>query len=93
MIRAKNRYDAYEIMEMGVKNIYREHLDTSIRMGEDVLQKLGFRAHSTHRLAKQFKALDKEALKVLVEYKGNQDEYIHKVKNSLKCRNHSYQAS
>ena len=86
MIRAKNRYDAYEMMEMGVKNVYREHLDTSIRMGEDVLRKLGFRAHTTHRLAKQFKAYDEEALKVLVEYKGNQDEYISKVKKQIEMQ-------
>lgn len=86
MIRAKNRYDAYEMMEMGVKNVYREHLDTSIRMGEDVLKKLGFRAHTTHRLAKQFKEYDEEALKVLVEYKGNQDEYISKVKKQIEMQ-------
>jgi CPA2 family monovalent cation:H+ antiporter-2 len=86
MIRAKNRYDAYEMMEMGVKNVYREHLDTSIRMGEDVLRKLGFRAHTTHRLAKQFKEYDEEALKVLVQYKGNQDEYISKVKKQIEMQ-------
>lgn len=86
MIRAKNRYDAYEMMEMGVKNVYREHLDTSIRMGEDVLRKLGFRAHTIHRLAKQFKAYDEEALKVLVEYKGNQDGYISKVKKQIEMQ-------
>ena len=76
MIRAKNRYDAFELMEMGVKNIYREHLDTSIRMGEDVLKKLGFRAHTVHRLAKQFRAYDEDALNILVKYKDNKDEYI-----------------
>jgi CPA2 family monovalent cation:H+ antiporter-2 len=86
MIRAKNRYDAYEMMEMGVKNVYREHLDTSIRMGEDVLRKLGFRAHTTHRLAKQFKEYDEQALKVLVQYKGNQDEYISKVKKQIEMQ-------
>lgn len=86
LIRAKNRYDAYEMMEMGVKNVYREHLDTSIRMGEDVLRKLGFRAHTIHRLAKQFKAYDEEALKVLVQYKGNQDEYISKVKKQIEMQ-------
>jgi CPA2 family monovalent cation:H+ antiporter-2 len=86
MIRAKNRYDSYEMMEMGVKNVYREHLDTSIRMGEDVLRKLGFRAHTTHRLAKQFKEYDEEALKVLVQYKGNQDEYISKVKKQIEMQ-------
>ncbi|PZX55795.1 monovalent cation:proton antiporter-2 (CPA2) family protein [Algoriphagus chordae] len=86
MIRAKNRYDAFELMEMGVKNIYREHLDTSIRMGEDVLKKLGFRAHTVHRLAKQFRDYDEDALKVLVKFKNNRDEYISKSRQQIEMQ-------
>ncbi|MFC5623814.1 monovalent cation:proton antiporter-2 (CPA2) family protein [Algoriphagus winogradskyi] len=86
MIRAKNRYDAFELMEMGVKNIYREHLDTSIKMGEDVLKKLGFRAHTVHRLAKQFRDYDEGALKVLVNFKDNRDEYITKSRQQIEMQ-------
>lgn len=86
MIRAKNRYDAFELMEMGVKNIYREHLDTSIRMGEDVLKKLGFRAHTVHRLAKQFRDYDENALKILVNFKDNKDEYISKNRQQIEMQ-------
>ncbi|REG94208.1 monovalent cation:proton antiporter-2 (CPA2) family protein [Algoriphagus antarcticus] len=86
MIRAKNRFDAFELMEMGVKNIYREHLDTSIRMGEDVLKKLGFRAHTVNRLAKQFRDYDESALKVLVNFKDNQDEYISKSRQQIEMQ-------
>jgi CPA2 family monovalent cation:H+ antiporter-2 len=86
MIRARNRFDAYELMDVGVENIYREHLDTSIRMGEDALRKLGFRAHTVHRLGKQFRNYDEEALKVLVNFKHNQDEYISKVKTYIEMQ-------
>ncbi|UZD23084.1 monovalent cation:proton antiporter-2 (CPA2) family protein [Algoriphagus halophytocola] len=86
MIRAKNRYDAFELMEKGVTNIYREHLDTSIKMGEDVLKKLGFRAHTVHRMAKQFHDYDEEALKVLVKFKNNQNEYITKSKQQIEMQ-------
>lgn len=86
MIRAKNRYDAFELMEMGVKNIYREHLDTSIRMGEDVLKKLGFRAHTVHRLAKQFRDYDEDALKVLMSYKDNKDAYVTKIRQQIEMQ-------
>ncbi|MFC3881440.1 monovalent cation:proton antiporter-2 (CPA2) family protein [Algoriphagus namhaensis] len=86
MIRAKNRVDAYELMEMGVDNIYREHLDTSIRMGEDVLKKLGFRAHTVHRLAQSFKEHDESAMKVLVNYKNDEKEYISKVKLQIEMQ-------
>lgn len=80
MFRAKNRTDAYELMEMGMKNIYRDHLDTSIRMGEDALKKLGFRAHTIHRLAKNFREYDESALEILVNYKNDEKKYISAVK-------------
>lgn len=86
MLRAKNRMDAYEYMEMEAKNIYREHLDSSIRMGEDALKKLGFRAYTVHRLADQFKKYDEDALKVLVQYKNNREEYISKVKKQIELQ-------
>lgn len=86
MIRAKNRYEAFELMEMGVESIYREHLDTSIRMGQEALQKLGFRAHTVHRLAAQFRKYDEESLKILVKYRGNQAEYISKVKKQIEIQ-------
>ncbi len=86
MIRARNRFDAYELMDVGVENIYREHLDTSIRMGEDALRKLGFRAHTVHRLGQQFRTYDEQALKVLVNYKNNKDEYISKVKTYIETQ-------
>ncbi|MBN7811964.1 cation:proton antiporter [Algoriphagus sp. H41] len=86
MIRAKNRYEAFELMEMGVESIYREHLDTSIRMGQEALQRLGFRAHTVHRLAAQFRKYDEESLKILVKYRGNQAEYISKVKKQIEIQ-------
>lgn len=86
MIRAKNRFDAYELMELGVDNIYRESLDTSIKMGEDVLKKLGFRAHTVHRMAKQFHDYDENSLKVLVNFKNNKDEYISKSRQQIEMQ-------
>ncbi len=86
MIRARNRFDAYELMELGIRNIYREHLDTSIRMGVDVLTKLGFRAYTVNRLAHQFREYDEQALKVLVNYKNNKKEYISKVKKEIEIQ-------
>lgn len=86
MIRAKNRMDAFELMDLGVENIYREHLDTSIKMGEDALKKLGFRAHTVHRLAKQFHDYDEASLKVLVNFKHNRDEYISKTRQQIEIQ-------
>jgi len=83
LVRAKTRSDAYELLEKDIQNIYREQLDTSIRMGEDVLKKLGFRAHTMHRLASQFKKYDEESLKILVNFKNDQKEYLSTAKQHI----------
>jgi monovalent cation:H+ antiporter-2, CPA2 family len=86
MVRAKNRSDAYELMEMAVPNIYREHLDSSIRLGKDVLVKLGFRSHTVHRLGQNFLKYDEEALKELVKVKHDQKEYISSVRRTIEMQ-------
>lgn len=86
MIRAKNRVDAFELMEMDVPNIYREHLDTSIRLGKDVLTKLGFRSHTVHRLGQSFLKYDESALSELVKVKHDQKEYISAVRRQIEMQ-------
>jgi CPA2 family monovalent cation:H+ antiporter-2 len=86
MVRAKNRGDAYELLEMEVPNIYREHLDSSVRLGKDVLVKLGFRAHTVHRLAQNFIKYDEAALKELVKVKHDQKEYISSVRRTIEMQ-------
>ncbi len=86
MIRAKNRYDAFELMEMDVPHIYREHLDCSIRMGKDVLVKLGFRAHTVSRLGHQFMQYDEAGLHELVKVKHDQQTYISTVRQHIQMQ-------
>jgi len=76
MIRAKNRFDAYELMNLNIKNPYREHLDTSVRMGVDVLKKMGFRSYSLHRAAQQFINYDEAAMHELYKLTHDQNLYI-----------------
>ncbi|MBL7905701.1 MAG: cation:proton antiporter [Bacteroidales bacterium] len=76
MIRAKNRFDAYELMNLNIMNPYREHLDTSVRMGTDVLKKLGFRAYSLHRAAQAFVRYDEDAMVELYKLRHDRNLYI-----------------
>jgi len=75
LVRASNRNDAYALMNAGMLHIYRETLDTSIRMGVDAMKLLGFRAHETNRLAKTFFKEDERRLKYLSSIR-NADEYV-----------------
>ncbi len=63
LVRSRNRFDAYNQMNAGLLHIYRETLDTSIRVGVDALSILGFRRYTAHRLAKTFMKQDELNLK------------------------------
>jgi monovalent cation:H+ antiporter-2, CPA2 family len=75
MVRAKDRYDAYDLMNAGMLHIYRETLDTSLRMGVDVLQMLGHRAYSAQRAARKFRQYDEQNIKKLAVYK-DKEQYV-----------------
>jgi monovalent cation:proton antiporter-2 (CPA2) family protein len=74
--RAYDRKDAYDLMEAGVDNIYRETLDSSLRMGTDALSMLGLRSYNTHRAARTFLRHDEKALTELLNYRNNTSSYI-----------------
>ena len=75
LVRAANRYDAYDQMNAGMLHVYRETIDTSVRLGVDALAMLGFRRYTASRLAKTFIRHDEKNLKKLASIR-NQDEYI-----------------
>ena len=76
MVRASTRNDAYDLMNAGMLNIYRETLDTSLKMGVDTMRKLGFRAYSAQRAAITFRKYDEWALKQLASIR-DQKQYIN----------------
>ena len=83
MVRAKNRFDAYKLIDMGVKNIYRQNLDTSVRLGVDALKKLGFRYYSAYRAGQNFLRYDEEALWELAPQFHNKKNYIQAVREKI----------
>jgi len=82
LVRSRNRYDAYDQMNAGLLHIYRETLDTSIRVGVDAMSILGFRKYTAHRLAKTFMKQDELNLKKLSAIR-DREEYITEVKKYI----------
>lgn len=74
--RAFDRGDAYDMMELGVKNVYRETVDTSLRMGADILTIAGHRAYSAHRAMQKFLRHDEKSLEKLAEIRKDNQEYL-----------------
>lgn len=82
-VRTRNRYDTYDLMDQGVLNFYRETLDTSIRMGVDVLRDLGFRAHTATRAGQDFRRYDIAALKKLAGLRHDKGAYVAGARESI----------
>lgn len=83
MIRTKNRYDAYELLNNGEQNIYRESLETSLVLAKDVLSKMGFRKYTLNRQVQNFIKYDVESLRRLATETKREDDYIFKARKEL----------
>ncbi len=83
LVRAKSRVDAYQLLNAGVTHIYRESLDTSVRMAGEALHFLGHRKYTIHRQAQNFKKYDEESMRRLADQVLNSDEYIFKAREEI----------
>ncbi|XWW47625.1 cation:proton antiporter [Fibrella sp. USSR17] len=82
LVRSTNRYDAYDLMNAGMLHIYRETLDTSLRVGVDALTLLGHRSHEATRAAKTFFVHDERTLKRLSAIR-NEDDYVTAARETM----------
>ena len=76
LARAFEWEDAHDLIEAGVTHVYREGLDASLRMGEDALRMLGFRAYQSHRAAQKFLRHDEDAVRELTAARS-QDRKVY----------------
>ncbi|RFM35396.1 potassium transporter [Chitinophaga silvisoli] len=83
LVKAENIPDTFELMDLGVLHIYRETLDTSLRMGADALQMLGVRAYHAYRNAGTFRKQDEKAMKGLSAIRDDKKLYINTVKERI----------
>jgi len=86
MARAENRFDAYDLMDKGITDIYRETLDTSVRLGIDCLVKLGHRRHSAYRAGQNFIRYDEAALQKLAQHRHDQSRYIFNATEQIRLQ-------
>jgi CPA2 family monovalent cation:H+ antiporter-2 len=83
LVRAQDRYDAYELMDAGVLHFYRETFDSSLRMGVDALRLLGRRSYQAHRAANIFRKHDDRALKHLSAIRDDHKQYINLAREKI----------
>lgn len=83
LVRSKNRMDTYDLLDEGIENIYREHLDTSIRLGVDVMKKLGYKTYSSFRAGQKIIKYDEAALRTLSQNRKDMKVYISAVREQI----------
>ena len=83
LARANGRTDAYELLEAGVEHVYRETLDSSLRVGIDALRLLGFRSHQALRSARTFRKTDEKDLRALASVRHDHKVYINSARQRI----------
>lgn len=86
LARAKNRYDAYDMIENGAGHIYRETLYTSVQLAVDALKTLGYRAYTASRQAQKFIRYDEEALRKLAKKRQDTRHYATSVRQEIESQ-------
>ncbi|RPD41134.1 monovalent cation:proton antiporter-2 (CPA2) family protein [Chitinophaga barathri] len=82
LVRATDNNDAFDLMNDGVLRIYRETVDTSLRMASDVLEMLGRRAYQSQRAARMFRRFDERSLKGLSAYRDDK-QYVNVMRERI----------
>ena len=80
--RAFDRVHAYELINAGVNDAYREVFSSSLDMAEDVLAALGQHPFEAHRAAKAFKKFDEKIVREQARHAGDTDKMVDIARNS-----------
>lgn len=86
LTRARNRVDAYELIDHGVKKIYRETLYTAVHLGVDALIELGHRKYSATRQGQRFIKYDEAAIRKLAAKRHDKMAYLATVKDEIEMQ-------
>jgi monovalent cation:proton antiporter-2 (CPA2) family protein len=84
LARARGRYQAYELLDAGVDRVYRETLDSSLRLGVEALGLLGFRKYQAHRAARRFRRHDEASVRELAGMRHDRKAYIGRAREMIR---------
>ncbi|MDT8346753.1 MAG: monovalent cation:proton antiporter-2 (CPA2) family protein [Flavobacteriaceae bacterium] len=81
--RARNRNDAYELLDLGIKDYFRETLYTAVEMGVAALTSLGIRKYTAKRQALEFVKHDEKTTLRLAEQRHDKKAYLITAKEEI----------
>lgn len=83
MVRARNRIDAYNFIDIGIDNYYRETLYTAVHLGVDALTSLGMRRYTATRQGYKFIKYDTHTTQKLSKKRHDQKAYFDTLRNEI----------
>ena len=86
LTRARNRIDAYELIDHKVKHIYRETLYSAVNMGVDALVELGLRKYTATRQGQQFIKYDEITTRKLAQKRHDKMAYMITIKEEIQLQ-------
>jgi len=76
LVRVGGRPEAYELLEQGVEHVYRDGVETALRMGVDALRLLGRPAHQVQRASRTFFRHDEDSVRELGKKRHDRAAYF-----------------
>jgi len=83
LVRTEDLPGTFDLMDLGVIKIYREYLDTSLRMGADALNLLGHRAYASYRAAQTFLRHDEQTIKGFSASRDDKKTYFSNARDRM----------
>ena len=83
MTRARNRIDAYELIDRDVKHIFRETLYSAVQMGVEALVELGHRRYTATRQGQKFIKHDEISTRDLAKKRHDKLAYLVTVREEI----------
>ena len=81
--RTSNWNDSHQLIDMGIKDVFRETLDSSLRMASAALIKMGHRGYNVYRASKTFRKHDEQYLHELVAIRHDKKELLREAKQRI----------
>ncbi len=76
LVRVAGRPEAYELLDRGMEHLYRDGVETALRMGVDALRMFGRPAHQVHRASRTFFKHDEASVRELGRMRHDRAAYF-----------------
>lgn len=77
--------DSHELLDMGIDQVFRDTLDSSLRMASEVLVTMGYRKYQVSNSARTFHRHDEQYLRELTTVRHDKDRFIHETTQRIKA--------